>query len=102
MLCKGSVKNMTCTELGKAFTFLIEYMYNLMTCYHISTDNWNSYGRKMCCLTYRGSVLVSLSEVFMSNLHKSKRTYRHVYVTTRYLDDIFTVHNPAFQKNIPE
>ena len=41
---------------------------------------------------------------FMSNLHKSKR---HDLIdmfndTSRYLDDIVTIDNPEFEKNIPD
>ena len=40
----------------------------------------------------------------MSDLHKSKR---HDHIdrfndTSRYLDDIFTIDNPAFEKYIPD
>ena len=40
---------------------------------------------------------------FMSNLHKSKR-YDLIDMcndTSRYLDDIFTIDNPEFEKHIP-
>ena len=41
---------------------------------------------------------------FMSNLHKSKR---HDLIdmlndTSRYLDDIFTIDNPEFEKHVPD
>ena len=41
---------------------------------------------------------------FMSNLHKSKR---HDLIdmfndTSRYLDDLFTIDNPEFEKHIPD
>ena len=41
---------------------------------------------------------------FMSNLHKSKR-YDLIDMfnnTSRYLDDIFTIDNPEFEKHIPD
>ena len=41
---------------------------------------------------------------FMSNLHKSKR-YNLIDMfndTSRYLDDIFTIDNPEFEKHIPD
>ena len=41
---------------------------------------------------------------FMSSLHKSKR-YDLIYMfndTSRYLDDIFTIDNPEFEKHIPD
>ena len=40
----------------------------------------------------------------MSNLHKSKR-YDFIDMfndTSRYLDDIFTIDNPEFEKHIPD
>ena len=43
---------------------------------------------------------------FMSDLQKSKRFYLiHVDMftdTSRYLDDIFTIDNPEFEKYIPD
>ena len=41
---------------------------------------------------------------FMLNLHKSKR-YDLIDIfndTSRYLDDIFTIDNPEFEKHIPD
>ena len=40
----------------------------------------------------------------MSNLHKSKRydLKDMFYDTSRYLDDIFTIDNPEFEKHIPD
>ena len=41
---------------------------------------------------------------FMSNLHKSKR-YDLIDMfndTSRYLDDIFTIDNPEYEKHIPD
>ena len=41
---------------------------------------------------------------FMSNLHKSKR-YDLIDMfndTSRYLDDIFTIDNPGYEKHIPD
>ena len=41
---------------------------------------------------------------FMSNLHKSKQ-YDYIFMfndTSWYLDDIFTIDNPQFQKHIPD
>ena len=40
----------------------------------------------------------------MSDLHKSKR-FDLIYMfndTSRYLDDIFTIDNPEFEKHIPD
>ena len=41
---------------------------------------------------------------FMSNLHKSKRyDIKDMFNdTSRYLDDIFTISNPEFEKHIPD
>ena len=39
---------------------------------------------------------------FMSNLHKSKRYIIDMFNdTSRYLDDIFTIDYPEFEKHIP-
>ena len=38
---------------------------------------------------------------FMSNLHKSKR-YDLINDTSQYLDDIFTMDDPEFEKHIPD
>ena len=40
----------------------------------------------------------------MSNLHKSKQFDRIDMLndTSRYLDDIFTIDNPDFEKHIPD
>ena len=40
----------------------------------------------------------------MSNLHKSKQydLIDMFYDTSRYLDDIFTIDNPEFEKHIPD
>ena len=40
----------------------------------------------------------------MSDLHKSKRhdLTNMFNDTSRYLDDIFTINNPEFEKNIPD
>ena len=37
----------------------------------------------------------------MSNLHKSKQ-YDKLNDTSRYLDDIFTIDKPEFEKHIPD
>ena len=41
---------------------------------------------------------------FMSNLHKSKRCdlIDMFNDTSRYIDDIFTIDNPEFEKHIPD
>ena len=56
------------------------------------------------CHALRYLVLFCYERDFMSNLHKSKQ-YDLIDMfndTSRYLDDIFTIDNPAFEKHIPE
>ena len=68
----------------------------------LSTNSGDSYGHKLCS-THSGFVFILLWERdFMSNLHKSKR-YDLIDMlndTSRYLDDIFTIDNPEFEKHI--
>ena len=67
----------------------------------LSTNSGDSYGHKLCS-THSGFVM--LSERFMSNLHKSKQ-YNLIDMfndTSSYLDDIFIIDNPEFEKHIPD
>ena len=58
---------------------------------------WN--GHKLCS-AHIGFVFILLWEGFMSNIHKSK--WYSLIDTSRYLDDIFTIDNPEFEKHIPD
>ena len=48
--------------------------------------------------------LICYERDFMSNLHKSKQydLIEMLNDTSRYLDDIFTIDNPEFEKHIPD
>ena len=56
------------------------------------------------CSTHSGFVLFCYERDFMSNLHKSKENdmIDMFNDTSRYLDDIFTIDNPEFEKHIPD
>ena len=63
---------------------------HMVHCTCISTNSGDSYGQKLCS-THSG---------FMSQLNKSKR-YNLIDMfndTSRYLDDIFTIDNPEFER----
>ena len=60
--------------------------------------------RTKCAQLIADLFLFCYEKDFMSNLHKSKQ-YDLVdmfYDTPRYLDDIFTIDNPEFEKHIPD
>ena len=66
-------------------------------------NSWDSYGHYLCS-TYSQLISICYERDFMSNLQKSKRfdlidTFND---TSRYLDDIFTIDNPAFAEHIPD
>ena len=59
-----------------------------------------------CALLIADLFLFCYERDFMSNLHISKR-YDLFFLdmfndTSRYLDDIFTIDNPEFEKHIPD
>ena len=57
-----------------------------------------------CALLKADLFLYCYKRDFMSDLHKSKR-HDHIDLfndTSRYLDDIFTIDNPEFEKYIPD
>ena len=67
----------------------------------LSPNSWDSDGHKLCS-THSG-VFFCYDRDFMSNLHKSKRhDLKDMFNdTSRYIDDIFTIDNPEFEKHIP-
>ena len=57
-----------------------------------------------CAPLIADMILFCYERDFTSNLHKSKQ-YDLIDMfnnTTRYLDDIFTIDNPEFEKHIPD
>ena len=78
----------TCTEICEAFTFLMENIY-------VQFDG----------IVYQQMVGIPMSTTcFMSNPQKSKRfdLIDKFNNTSRYLDDIFTIDNPAFAEHVPD
>ena len=73
------------------------------TSFNIRTHTSFEWDRTRCPEEYVPSVVMP-DNVFMSNLHKSKR-YNAIDMfkdTSRYLDDIFTINKPEFEKHIPD
>ena len=93
----------TCTELCEGFTFLIENIY-------VQFDGMvyqQIVGISMCtnCAPLIADFFLNCYERdFMSNLQKFKRfgLIDKFNDTSRYLNDIFTIHNPAFAEHIPD
>ena len=93
----------SCTELCEAFTFLMENIY-------VQFDGMvyqQIVGIPMgtnCAPLIADLFLYCYERDFMSDLHKSKR---HDLIDmfndiSRYLDDMFTIDNPEFEKYIPD
>ena len=94
-----SYKCWTCAELCEAFIFLIQ---NIRAIWRQQIVG-NPIGTN-CAQLIAYLFLFGYEKDFMSNLHKSKR---HDLIdmfndTSRYLDDIFTIDNPEFEKHIPD
>ena len=102
-----ATRNMTkcwsCAELYEAFTFLMEnisvqfdgMVYQQIVGIPIGTN---------CAPLIADLRLYCYERDFMSELHKSKH-YDLIDMfndTSRYLDNIFTIDNPEFQKHIPD
>ena len=96
-----SYKCWTYAELGEAFTFLMEniyvqfegMVYQQIVGIHMGTN---------CAPLIVDLFLFCYERDFMSNLHKSKRYIIDMFNdTSRYLDDIFTIDYPEFEKHIP-
>ena len=93
----------TCTELCEAFTFLMENI-------HVQFDGMvyqQIVGIPMgtnCAPLIADLFLYCYERDFMSNLQKSKwfDLIDKFNDTSRYLDDIFTIDNPAFAEHIPD
>ena len=102
-----SYKCWTCDEMCEAFTFLFENI--IIMCklcanwrHGKSTNSGDSYGHKLCS-THCELFFFCNERNFMSNLHKFKQ-YDLIDIlneTSRYLDDIFIIDNPEFEKQIP-
>ena len=92
----------TCTELCEPFTFLMENIY-------VQFDGMvyqQIVGILMgtnCAPLIADLFLYCYEKDFMSNLQKSKRfdLIDKFNDTSRYLDDIFTIDNPAIAEHIP-
>ena len=93
----------SCAELCEAFTFLMEniyvqfdgMVYQQIVGFPMGTN---------CAPLIADLFLYCYERDFMSDLQKSKR---HDLIdmfndTSRYLDDIFTIDNPEFEKYIPD
>ena len=87
------------------------YFVSLYNIYKIHPSNKTPRWKKIC-RNINASLIPLIAELFlycyerdfMSDLHKSKR---HDLIdmfndTSRYLDDIFTIDNPEFEKYIPD
>ena len=98
-----SYKCWSCAELCEAFTFLIEniyvqfdgMVYQQIVGIPIGTN---------CAPLIADLFLYCYERDFMSDLQKSKRfdLIDMFNDTSRYLDDIFTIDNPEFEKHIPD
>ena len=93
------------TDLCEAFTFLMENIYTYVQFEGMVYQQivWIPMGTN-CAQLMADLFLFCYERDFMSNLHKSKQ-YDLIDLfndTTRYLDYIFNIDNPEFEKNIPD
>ena len=98
-----SYKCWTCAELCEAFTFLMENIYVQFEGMVYQQIVGIPMGTN-CAPLIADLFLFCYERDFMSSLHKSKR-YDLIDMfndTSRYLDDIFTIDNPEFEKHIPD
>ena len=96
-----SYKCWTCAELCEAFTFLMENIYVQFEGMVYQQIVGIPMGTN-CAPPIADLFLFCYERDFMSSLHKSKR-YDLIDMfndTSRYLDDIFTIDNPEFEKHI--
>ena len=96
-----SYKCWTCAELCEAFTFLMENIYVQFEGIVYQQIVGIPMGTN-CVPLIADLFLFCYERDFMSSLHKSKR-YDLIDMfndTSRYLDDIFTIDNPEFEKHI--
>ena len=73
-------------------------MFNLKASY-----SGDSYEHKLCSF-HSGFIFYRYEMDCMSNLYKSKQydLIDMFYDTSRYLDDIFIIENPEFEKQFPD
>ena len=92
----------TCAELCEAFTFLLENLYvqldDMVSQQIVGIPMGTNWAPLITDL-----LLYFYERDFMSDLQKSKRfDLIDMFIdTSRYLDDIFTIDNPEFEKHIP-
>ena len=98
-----SYKCWSCAELCEAFTFLMENIYVQFDGMVYQQIVGIPMGTNMAPLI-ADLFLYCFERDFMSGLQKSKRfdLIDMFNDTSRYLDDIFTIDNPEFEKHIPD
>ena len=98
-----SYKCWTWAELCEAFTFLMENIYVQFEGMVYQQIVGIPMGTN-CASLIADLFLFCYERDFMSSLHKSKRydLIDMFHDTSRYLDDIFTIDNPEFEKHIPD
>ena len=98
-----SYKCWSCAELCEAFTFLMENIYVPFDCMIYQQIVGIPMGTN-CAPLIADLFLHCYEKDFMSDLQKSKRfdLIDMFNDTSRYLDDIFTIDNPEFEKHIPD
>ena len=87
-----SYKCWTCAELCNAFTFIMENIY----------EHWRH--SISHCSTQSGFIFILLWDKFYVQPSQIKTIwpFRQFNDTSRYLDDIFTIDKPEFEKHIPD
>ena len=98
-----SYKCWSFAELCEAFTFLMENIYVQFDCMVYQQIVGIPMGTN-CAPLIADLFLYCYERDFMSDLQKSKRfdLIDMFNDTARYLDDIFTIDNPEFEKHIPD
>ena len=98
-----SYKCWSCAELCEAFTFLMENIYVQFDGIVYQQIVGIPMGTN-CAPLIADLFLYCYERDFMSDLQKSKRfgLIDMFNDTSRYLDDIFTIDKPEFEKNIPD
>ena len=93
----------TCTKLCEAFNFLMENIYVQFIAMVYKQIVGILMGTN-CVPLIADLFLYCYERDFMSNLQKSKRfdLIEKFNETSRYLDDILTIDNPAFAEHIPD
>ena len=93
----------TCAEVCEAFTFFMENIYLRFDGMVYKQIVGIPMGTN-CAPLIADLFLYCYERDFMSNLQKSKRfdLIDKFNDTSRYLDDIFTIDNPAFVDHIPD